>query len=346
MAKILLYTDVHFSIYSSIIRSRGKKYSKRLENLINSLNWAEQLAEIERCDEVICLGDFFDKSILDAEEITALQEINWANLPHTFIVGNHESNIKSLIYSSVKALQNKGFNIVDKPSIKDLDNCRLYFIPYLLDEDRKTIKEYVEEFPYLGKKIFLSHNDIKGIKYGMYESKDGFDINDIDNNCDLFLNGHLHNGQPFSKKGINLGNLTGQNFGEDSFKYEHCAFILDTNNNEVKIIENPYAFNFYQISILDKNDFNKLNNLKNQAIVSIKCVKNCLEEFKSYLKTVDKIEESRVIILPETTDVLNESIDIKDLANVDYLEQFRIFVLDKLGNTEDVIDEINNIIKE
>ena len=36
--RILIYTDVHFSQYSSIIRSRGKKYSTRLENLINSIN--------------------------------------------------------------------------------------------------------------------------------------------------------------------------------------------------------------------------------------------------------------------------------------------------------------------
>ena len=70
--KILIVGDVHWSTYSSIVRSRGKKYSTRLENLINSVNWAERIADEENCDRIIYLGDFFDKADLTAEEITAL----------------------------------------------------------------------------------------------------------------------------------------------------------------------------------------------------------------------------------------------------------------------------------
>ena len=36
--KVLLYTDNHFSQYSSILRNRGERYSIRLENQIKSIN--------------------------------------------------------------------------------------------------------------------------------------------------------------------------------------------------------------------------------------------------------------------------------------------------------------------
>ena len=124
--KILLYTDVHLSTNSSIIRKRGTKYSERLENIIASVNWAEHKATELSCDEIICLGDFYDKHILSDEEITALTDIEWAKMPHTFIVGNHESSVDGLRYNSVKSLQALGFNIISDPMIRkinsDIDN--------------------------------------------------------------------------------------------------------------------------------------------------------------------------------------------------------------------------------
>ena len=70
MYKALIYSDCHFSQYSSIIRSRGEKYSTRLHNLINSISWAEKLADSENCDEVFCLGETFD---LNKEKLTSLE---------------------------------------------------------------------------------------------------------------------------------------------------------------------------------------------------------------------------------------------------------------------------------
>ena len=46
--KILLYTDVHFCKSSSIVTGRGKRFSTRLENIIESLNWAENLGKEKR----------------------------------------------------------------------------------------------------------------------------------------------------------------------------------------------------------------------------------------------------------------------------------------------------------
>ena len=68
--RILVCGDVHWSNYSSILRRRGTDYSKRLENCINSINWVEQTAEDYSCDCVVYLGDWFDRSDLNSEEIS------------------------------------------------------------------------------------------------------------------------------------------------------------------------------------------------------------------------------------------------------------------------------------
>ena len=46
--KYLIFSDCHWSTYTSILRSRGKKYSTRLEYLIESLNWVNKVAKIGR----------------------------------------------------------------------------------------------------------------------------------------------------------------------------------------------------------------------------------------------------------------------------------------------------------
>lgn len=342
--RFLIYGDVHFSTYSSIIRSKGEKYSKRLENLINSINWAEELAIKNNCDEIISLGDFFDKPDLNSEELTALTEIKWAKLPHTLIVGNHESPYKALRYNSVNALYNLGFNIISEVSFKNIDNCSILYLPYILEEDRKNLLEYMSLNNNLKEnKIVFSHNDIKG-QFGQFVSKEGFGIEDIESNCSLFLNGHLHNGNSFCKNGINLGNLTGQNFGEDAFRYSHNVYILDTDTNKLTSYENPYGFNFYQLDFKLNSKFLELNNLKNNAIVSLKCYRSDLDNLRLALESYPNILESRIIVKKEYSDELEE-ITLEKFNSIDYLNQFKVFVQSKLGVNAVIEDELNKIIK-
>lgn len=106
MSKICIWGDNHWSQYSSILRKRGTKYSVRLENSIASLNWVENLATSQGCSFVVCTGDFFDAAVLKAEELTALEDINWNRLPHMFLVGNHEMGRSDLRYSSAHVFGN------------------------------------------------------------------------------------------------------------------------------------------------------------------------------------------------------------------------------------------------
>lgn len=342
--KILLYTDNHFCSTSSIIRGRGQKYSLRLENQIKSINWAEDLAVKNNCDLVVCLGDFFDKPTLNDEELTAVKDIQWNNLQHYFIVGNHESSINGLAFNSTKALERPNFTIVSEPNrVIDTDGLELDFLPYIIESDRKPLFEYYPKCEFTKKKIIFSHNDIKGIQMGPVVSKDGFEINEIENECDLFLNGHLHNGTQFSKKGYNLGNLTGQNFGEDAFKYNHCAVILDTDTLGLEFIENPYAFNFYKLDINFEQDIRVIKTLKDNSVISIKCLDTLIDNLKEALDFhKDKVAEYRITTFKELTNI--EIDNIEDF-NVDYIQKFIDFCKEKIDNTEVLETELSEVCR-
>lgn len=353
--KILLYADVHFSQKSSIVTEMGNKYHKRLENCIESINWAENLATTLNCDEIITLGDFFDKPELNAEEITAVKDIKWSNLPHTFIVGNHESNISNLMWSSTMCLKLDNFTIVDTPTTRELNDIQLCLLPYIVEEDRKSLNEYFSQT--IKRRVILSHNDIKGIQYGVITSKEGFDINDINDNCDLFLNGHLHNGSWINNKILNVGNLTGQNFTEDAFKYKHCVYVLDTTTLELTCYENPIAMRFYNIEIKREKDISKLEQLDKNAVVSIKCDETLLQSLKSEIHHIEEqpkivsndktifLKTPRIIVTHNDIETASE-LDVSQLQVDNHLHQLELFVLDKLGNNEIVLEELKRICEE
>ena len=100
--KLLIYTDNHFSETSSIVNGVGENFSLRLENQIKSIEWIEGLAQKENVDRIICLGDFFDKPKLNANELTAFSKIEWNkdNPQRDILVGNHDATNKDLTNSA------------------------------------------------------------------------------------------------------------------------------------------------------------------------------------------------------------------------------------------------------
>ena len=319
--KILLFADLHMCPRASIINKWGTKFPSRLENCIKSVNWLENLAKESNCDYIINLGDFFDRPDLSSETITAYKEIKWVNKKHYSLVGNHDASTSSLLFNSVNSLLNKNHSIVTQPEILSLSDCELCFLPYIVECDKKPLIEYFKEKPLDKPRIIFSHNDIMGIQLGPVVSKTGFTKEEIEANCDLFINGHLHNGQKISDKIINLGNLTGKDFGEDAFKYTHNVAILDTETLSLNFVENPHAFNFYKIQINQDADLHLLENLKPQAVVSIKCNNKVLEKTKQKLDLLSKqIIESRLIIIKDIEDISTEKDNI-DLT-VDHLAKF------------------------
>ena len=341
--KILVCGDVHWSTYSSIVRSRGDKYSKRLDNLIKSVNWVEEQARVRECEKIVYLGDFFDKPELTAEEISALKEIIWSdNIQHTILVGNHELGLHNAKYNSAQLFNLlPNFEVIDSPRLDVTYGAMYLYLPYIFEEDRKNINYYINDAlrncfitqEVKGVYIF-SHNDLQ-ISYAGFMNKDGFTVEDVDKSSTLFINGHLHNGSQFSNKGINLGNLTGQNFSENAFDYDHRVIILNINGPEYtkQYLCNPHAFNFYKVDYNDEKDLSHI--VQQNAIVSFRCKSSKIQELKELIKNFEIIIEYRITSIPDVSNV-NET-KIKELTQVDHIRSFKEYIKGKLDNT-DILD--------
>lgn len=354
--KLLIYADPHFCTYSSILRGRGKKYSVRLENLIKSLNWVQKTAEENNCDSVICLGDFFDKSELNPEEVTALGEVDWASIPQAFIVGNHEMGRSTLDFSSAhlfKVCPNA--TVFDSPQQFISGDTQICFLPYVLETDRKPLSEYFHlgdgvNCPKFSKRIILSHNDIAGVQMGQFISKDGFSTQEISENCDLFINGHLHNGTEITRKIINLGNLTGQNFSEDGFVYKHRVMLIDTDTLQYMYIENPYAFYFYKIDCTDlshKQIEEKFSKVRPNSVLTVSCYSSDIDFIKPFVEASTVIE-SKVIIRQKVSKAEEgqESTEQEvQLNTIDHLERFRQYILEVFGTNDVIKEELEEVCK-
>ena len=342
--KVLIYTDPHFCEKFSIVTKMGDKYTTRLENQIKSINWAEDLAYKKGCQYVICAGDFFDKPNLTQQEITAINEINFAPMcAHFFLVGNHESEENDLHYNSTEILQQdrRSNFIVAEPRLLEEPGFELAFLPYTTEARRQEVKDY---FPApKAKRLLISHNDLFGVQMGPAVSTVGFKPEDLASICDLCVNGHLHNGIKINEKVINLGNLTGKDFGEDAFRYKHNVMLVDTDTMTYELIENPYAFNFYKLEINTKADLAVLNKLSNNAVVSIKCRDILVAEVKELIASLPNIIESRVVITREAANGETTE-DITDLT-VDQYVKFAECCREKLENNTILEEELSEILK-
>jgi len=316
--KCLIYTDLHFCERYSIVSKFGKKYTVRLENQLASLNWAERLAEDRGCKLIVCAGDFFDKSSLSQDELTALRDVKWSQIKHYFLVGNHESEEADLHYSSTKALEATDRDVISEPCVLNYGSFELAFLPYTPESQRKPLSEVF--YKAYNPRLLISHNDLLGVQMGPAVSSVGFAPDELAANCDLCVNGHLHNGQWINDKVLNLGNLTGKDFGEDASRYPHRALIVDTDGMKTEFVENPYALNFYKINVDEEADFAALAKLKPNAVVSLQCPIRLLADAKSKLEGNANVVCCRVIA---KQDAAND-VDISDIAElaVDHCAKF------------------------
>ena len=348
--KLLLYADNHFSKYSSILRNRGEKYSKRLENQIDCLNWVESIAVEKHCDAVICLGDFFDSSSLDAEEISALQEIKWnPAVSRVFLVGNHELGVDVNNYNTANLFNLiDGSTVVSKPYTFVDGKTRICFLPYIVESQREDLEKYL----FVGDKsyektIILSHNDILGAQYGAYVSKSGFSIEEIEKNCDLMINGHIHNSGYVSKKIFNLGNLTGQNFNEDGSLYPHRVAILDTDTLEMVLIQNPFAIKFKKLDFVGEYDLCKIEHYllaasNGEFVLSVTCDENNQQFIKDKLSGMNNLINFRIII-ERTTKEINEPQISHETFN--HIDKFVEYIHETVGVSKLIDDELGEVVR-
>ena len=360
--KILIYTDNHFCATSSIVRGRGNKYTLRLENQIQTMEWLINMAQENNCVAMFCCGDFFDRADLNAEELSALGEIDLKGIPNYFLVGNHEIGRSDCSFSTTSTfLQNDVCEILPEPTIMGWGSTLIYILPYILENDKKPVMEYFSniETPNYKYKILLSHNDIKGIQLGKYVTETGFTNEELDVNFDLVVNGHIHNQSWVTDKVLNLGNITGQNFSEDGFKYKHQAMILDLDTLQYELITNPHALNFYKIDWSNDTDIDVINqtsmNMSN-AVLSLKVNEKNAYYLKYRFDPTNHDEHMEKIHCPKSCNIIcsriivdhqtpqtKETISTENLQ-LDHIKEFQQFVVDNVEYNDIVKSELQEVL--
>lgn len=316
--KYLICTDNHFCESSSVIRGRGQKFSDRLENQLKSIDWVNGFDL-----PVIHLGDFFNRSFLTAEEISALEIIKPMIRGWVFLRGNHEYDGE---YDNLGAMDGE---YIRNPLERNLGGLKTLFLPYGSKEE--DIKEHYD--------LILAHIGIKDIPFGAK----GFDWKIINDNCDIFLNGHLHNRLMLGINKWNMGSLTAQNFSDNCMTYQKGALVLDTQEKTLEFFENPYAFNFYKFSWGEWQNLNP--DLKDKIVRPTSCLSiSCKEGEKK------KITESqlfqRVYYLRVTEDVKKETIrEESKPVTLDCLEKFRSSFLEKYGESQMTLEELGEVTR-
>lgn len=284
--KLGLYADPHFSQSSSIIVGRKGEFTGRLNNLIESFEWMNNLFKSEGVDRIYCLGDLTDKPVLTSEEITAMSRCHIED--HYLIVGNHcraDSNgdINSLaIYP----------NVINEPCWACNDD--VFILPYNHETFDLT---KLDKRP----KIILSHNDIKGYDFGAgHICGAGYEISTILDSCDMFINGHLHSGgNVVVNRIINLGHLSAMNFASCNSEWEPSVMIIDTETLEYKLYENPKAYRF------KKEEFSQLAKLKGyldnlpdigEYVLQVKVPEDIAQKARKLIEQCDKVVTSRILV--------------------------------------------------
>ena len=171
-------------------------------------------------------------------------------------------------------------------------------------------------------------------------SREGFEIEDIENNCDLFLNGHLHNGTRVTDKIYNVGNLTGQNFSEDILTYKHNVCILDTETLEMKWVENPHSIGFVKFSSLDAFKVARFELVPELTCTVVRVKEEEVTEARELLKGY---LASKLIVAPQEK---KENVEHEEQnLGMNHIESFIEFVRETFEPNEILEEELEKVVR-
>ena len=116
--------------------------------------------------------------------------------------------------------------------------------------------------------------------------------------------------------------------------------IKDNGEIVLESFINPYAFNFYKLSIYKEADIAQLDKLKNNAVVSVACIPSLLTKVNDLLAKNKKIIEYRITGLYVKADSQEETVDF---TVEDHLQQFIDYVQTKITPSAILTEELTRL---
>ena len=285
--KIVISSDYHLKFSSQFDRLTENNLPSRLEEIIDSVKWVVDLGKKHKATMFIGNGDIFDASErLNTKEGLAIMEMfkyiksKYSNC--FFVVGNHdqissEYNILDLFSPLVR--------VFSKPSFIDVQDARLFFLPYLRDSEDvyKAFKEF-ETLNCPGKKYVFGHFWDTSV---MSVDAEAVDLTKINTSIyDKIFLGHYHVPTlDLSNKIIYLGTLLNKRFSETGPK---GCWILDTTTGKLDFYRNPKSPEFFQVS--DNNILNDAENLVSNGYYRVSCDPENVLEVTKLLSNVKGFE--------------------------------------------------------
>lgn len=287
MTRIVIVSDTHLKFSAQFDRQLESGLPSRLSEIVDSIDWAILEGLKHQATVFISCGDTFEVAErLQTKEGLAISELfkrvksNFSK--NYFLVGNHDQISSN---HNILDLFNPIINVFSKPSFVDIDDGRLYFMPYLREtEDVYATFKKFEGLDCIGKKYFFGHFwDTKTISI----DPDAVDLKKVNLAFfDRLFLGHFHVPTVnLNDKVVYLGTLLNKKFGETGKK---GCWILDTDTNSLEFIPNPNSPEF--ITTTDEAILADLENLNKNAYYRVYTDAENVIEISKLLNTVKGFE--------------------------------------------------------
>lgn len=317
--KIGIYTDLHCSYTSSIlpINTQGTKFSTRLQMIIDTGEWLNNLFNSNGVDMIINGGDTCDSNILKSTEITALSEFFKkfdGGIPHYVITGNHEILDDESEFHATSILDGlPNIYVISKP--KKLNDC-VSVLPY-----RKDTEVSNELLKSLSNKLLVSHIDIMGSSLrAEYIMDSGVSPELLAEYFDFVANGHLHTAERVntSKNTVyNIGSVSSVSF-VDNNGYIPSAVIYDTDTGKLERFCNPHAILFRKINVGSVSELINVVTGMNSSyryVIRVTCPYDCRDDIRNFLSGRENVLSYRVVSNNQgkTVNLSGDSLLVKNL---------------------------------
>lgn len=200
------------------------------------LKWIEQVAEEQKPDLIVNLGDTFDSHAVIRSEVLSevakhLVRLSSLKIPIIMLLGNHDFyKPTSRQYHALEVLRFiPGVTVVDKFST--IDN--IAYVPYLA---------VGEIWPESDAKIAVTHNTFIGADYGFKIADDGIDVTSVGN--EIVISGHIHKSQILAPKNSKGASIVYPGapmaFSASDADQDKSLSIFNVDTNDIEIFPSPF----------------------------------------------------------------------------------------------------------
>lgn len=319
MGKICISSDYHLAFSNIFDRTNVNGISSRLQEILDSIKWAADIGKQKKATHFFSLGDVFDRAerLPTKEGLEIQNTFKYINTHYKgkcgLLTGNHDKVSEN---TSILDLFQHSIPIINRMHFIDIDDARLFFIPYLREPEDfyDTIKNLQANYDCPSKKYLFGHfwdSTIMGV------DPEAIDLTKFNARFfDRIFCGHYHvPTNDMTNLVIYLGTLLNKKFSETGPK---GCWILDTDKNKLEFIKNPHSPEFY--SVEDVIILNAPNEIEQNAYYRVYCDADTIMDVQRLLSISKGFE-----ILPKKDSVgniSNISIDTVDKKNNQTLKQY------------------------